>query len=97
MATNIITSVDLEQFKWELLDLIKEHLDKRLEKTREPEERKWLKSHQVQRMLGIAPNTLSTLRINGTVPYTKVGGTIFYDKNDIDRILEENKRNRTDY
>jgi hypothetical protein len=97
MATNIITSEDLEQFKWELLDLIKEHIDLRLEKSKEPEDRKWLKSHQVQRMLGIAPNTLSTLRINGTVPYTKVGGTIFYDKNDIDRILEENKRNRTDY
>ncbi|TNF50502.1 MAG: DNA-binding protein [Bacteroidetes bacterium] len=97
MATNIITSEDLEQFKWELLDLIKEHLDKRLEKSKDPEDRQWLKSHQVQRMLGIAPNTLSTLRINGTLPYTKVGGTIFYDKNDIDRILEENKRNRTDY
>ena len=97
MATNIITCEDLEQFKWELLDLIKEHLDKRLEKSKDPEDRQWLKSHQVQRMLGIAPNTLSTLRINGTLPYTKVGGTIFYDKNDIDRILEENKRNRTDY
>ena len=97
MATNIITSEDLEQFKWELLDLIKEHIDKRLEKTKDPEGRQWLKSHQVQRMLGIAPNTLATLRVNGTLPYTKIGGTIFYDKNDIDRIMEDNKRNRTDY
>jgi hypothetical protein len=98
MATNIITSEDLEQFKWEFLELIKEHIDMRLAKvTPASEERKWLKSHQVQRMLGISPGTLQTLRINGTIPYTKVGGTIFYDKKDIDRIMENNKRNRTDY
>lgn len=94
MATNIITSEDLEQFKWEFLDLIKEHIDQRLGKPAPViEERQWLKSHQVQRMLGISPGTLQTLRINGTIPYTKVGGIIFYDKNDIQQIMENNMRN----
>ena len=98
MATNIITSEDLEQFKWEFLELIKEHIDMRLGKV--PivfEERQWLKSHQVQRMLGISPGTLQTLRINGTIPYTKVGGIIFYDKKDIQQIMEENMRNKRNY
>lgn len=95
MATNIITSEDLEQFKWEFLDLIKEHIDQRLGKVAPViEERQWLKSHQVQRMLGISPGTLQTLRINGTIPYTKVGGIIFYDKKDIQQIMENNMRNR---
>src|SRR5574343_1064702 len=98
MATNIITSEDLEQFKWEFLELIKEHIDMRLGKvTTVIEERQWLKSHQVQRMLGISPGTLQTLRINGTIPYTKVGGIIFYDKKDIQQIMEENMRNKRNY
>jgi hypothetical protein len=98
MATNIITSEDLEQFKWEFLKLIKEHIDMRLGKVPTViEERQWLKSHQVQRMLGISPGTLQTLRINGTIPYTKVGGIIFYDKKDIQQIMEENMRNKRNY
>jgi hypothetical protein len=98
MATNIITSEDLEQFKWEFLELIKEHIDQRLGKsTPVIEDRQWLKSHQVQRMLGISPGTLQTLRINGTIPYTKVGGIIFYDKKDIQQIMEENMRNKRNY
>jgi hypothetical protein len=98
MATNIITSEDLEQFKWEFLDLIKEHIDQRLGKVAPvTEERQWLKSNQVQRMLGISPGTLQTLRINGTIPYTKVGGIIFYDKKDIQKIMEDNMKNKLDH
>jgi hypothetical protein len=94
MATNIITSEDLEQFKWEFLELIKAHIDKRLAHVSPTSaERQWLKSHQVQRMLGISPGTLQTLRINGTIPFTKVGGIIFYDKKHIQQIMENNMRN----
>lgn len=95
MAANIITSEDLEQFKWELLDNIKEYLDKREgKKTPITEEKVWIKSHQVQRMLGISPGTLQTLRLNGTIPFSKVGGVLFYNKTDILRLLDENMRNR---
>ena len=96
MAANIITSEDLEEFKWELLANIKAYLDKREAKkeNQQPEEKVWIKSHQVQRMLGISPGTLQTLRLNGTIPYSKVGGVLFYNKADIARILEDNMRNR---
>ncbi len=95
MATSIITPDDLEQFKWELLDLIKQQLDKKVDKpVPQNEKRVWIKSHQVQRMLGISPGTLQNLRINGTIPYTKVGGVLFYNKEDIEKILENNMRNR---
>ncbi len=95
MASEIITPDDLEQFKWELLDLIKQWLDKKVDKPVPPkEERKWIKSHQVQRMLGISPGTLQNLRVNGTIPYSKVGGVLFYDKQQIERILEQNMRNK---
>lgn len=95
MAANIITAEDLEEFKWNLLSEIKELLDKREgKKDNQQEERVWIKSHQVQRMLGISPGTLQTLRLNGTIPYSKVGGVLFYYKTDISRLLDENMRNR---
>lgn len=95
MAATIITPDDLEQFKWDLLTDIKEILDKKQDKPVPPqEERKWIKSHQVQRLLGISPGTLQNLRINGTIPYSKIGGVLFYDKQNIERILEDNMRNR---
>ena len=99
MATQIITPEDLIRFKGDLLSDIKELLEENsavIERSRDTpkEERKWLKSHQVQRMLGISPGTLQNLRINGTIPYSKVCGVLFYDKSDIERILEENMRNR---
>jgi Helix-turn-helix domain len=94
MATNIITPDDLEQFKWELLADIKEYLDKKEGTTPAPKEEEWIKSHQVQRLLGISPGTLQNLRVNGTIPYSKVGGVLFYKKADIQNILEQNMRNR---
>lgn len=94
MATEIITKEDLEEFKWELLDLIKAQLDKKVDKPLKQEEKRiWIKSHQVQRMLGISPGTLQNLRINGTIPYSKVGGVLFYNIEDIEKILEVNMRN----
>ncbi len=95
MATSIITPDDLEQFKWELLDQIKQLLDKKVDKPISQEEKRvWIKSHQVQRLLGISPGTLQNLRINGIIPYTKVGGVLFYNKEDIDTIMQNNMRNQ---
>ena len=35
-------------------------------------------------------NLLQTLRINGTLPYTKIGGIILYDAGEIDKVMKEN-------
>jgi len=94
MATNIITPDDLEQFKWELLADIKEYLNQNHNNVPPVKEAEWIKSHQVQRLLGISPGTLQNLRVNGTIPYSKVGGVLFYKKIDIQNILENNMRNK---
>lgn len=95
MATEIITMEDLENFKISLLEEIKEVLseNQKTAPTEKKEENSWLKSHQVQRMLGISPGTLQNLRINGTLPYSKIGGVIFYDRREILKVMEMNKRN----
>jgi hypothetical protein len=55
--------------------------------------RKWLKSHEVRKMLTLYPNTVQTLRENGLLPYTKIGGVLDYDYEDIDKMLRNRKSN----
>ena len=83
----LITTGDLIAFKMELLDEIQKLLK---EMNAEPA-KKWLKSPEVRKLLGISPGTLQNLRVNGTLPYTKVGGVIFYEYEDIRKMLEENR------
>lgn len=99
MAVNIITQEDLDQFKSQffqeqktILEKFKEEISGNI-KAPEPAGTKWLKSHQVQRLLNISPGTLQTLRINGTIPFSKVGGSIYYSSDDVNKVLERNKRN----
>jgi len=39
----------------------------------------------------IEPGTLQNLRIKGTLPYTKIGRVIYYDHDEIKKILEDNR------
>jgi hypothetical protein len=89
MAATIITTEDLIEFKKELLDDIK----KIFESQTTTQNKKWLKSAEVRELLNISPGTLQNLRINGTLSYTKIGGIMYYDNQDIDKILEKNKVN----
>lgn len=91
MEISIVTKEDLHELKTELIEKI-ESLINQTPAKKEPEQ-VWLKSHQVQRMLGISAATLQNLRVNGTMPYSKVGGVIFYDKSEVLAVLERNKQN----
>jgi hypothetical protein len=42
-------------------------------------------------MLSISPGTLQNLRINGMLPFTKIGGVIFYEYEDVKKMLEDHK------
>lgn len=56
-----------------------------------PQQKKWLKSYEVKKLLGISSGTLQTLRSNGTIPFSKIGGTIYYDVDEVNRVLNEKK------
>ncbi|MDT0676493.1 helix-turn-helix domain-containing protein [Autumnicola musiva] len=90
MPTSIITTEDLAKFKKELLgeikDLLKQH-------SKEPL-KKYFKSSEVIKMLKISPGTLHNLRENGTLPYSKIGGLIFYESDKIAKVMEERKVSR---
>lgn len=89
MAAEIITKEDLNEFGERLITQIKGLLGKGTE-----EPKKWLKSYQVRNMLKISPGTLQNLRVKGTIGYSKIGGIIYYKLEDINRVLEGNKREK---
>lgn len=87
MPTSIITTDDLREFKIELLEELKQIIQ---QPGKSPEKR-YLKSAEVMELLQVSPGTLQNLRINGTLPYSKIGGIIFYDSEEIHRIIQENR------
>ncbi|WP_282030769.1 helix-turn-helix domain-containing protein [Winogradskyella eximia] len=89
MPATIITTDDLRDFKLELLDDIK----KLLSKQAQGKLKKYLKSSELMDLLQISPGTLQNLRIKGTLPYTKVGGIIFYDSEEIQKVMDNNRVN----
>ncbi|WP_439698635.1 helix-turn-helix domain-containing protein [Mucilaginibacter sp. AW1-7] len=82
-AIELITKEDLREFKGELLKEIKQ-----LMQPGHGRSKKWLKSLEVRKLLGISPGTLQNLRINGTLRFTKVGSIMYYKLEDINKILE---------
>lgn len=84
----LVTLDHLEMFKEELLSRIKNILDG----SSGVAAKKWLKSIDVRKLLGISPGTLQNLRVNGTIPFTKIGGVLYYDYEDIQRIMYANRK-----
>ncbi|MFB9843892.1 helix-turn-helix domain-containing protein [Mucilaginibacter ginsenosidivorans] len=82
MAAEIITKEDLQEFGKSLLNQIRGLLSQTIE-----EPKKWLKTYQVKNLLKISDNTLQTLRDNGTIPFTKIGGILYYSSEDINKVL----------
>lgn len=85
MSLQVLTTNDLQEFKVELLEEIRNILSEQKSVT----PKKWLKSIEVRKLLNISPGTLQTLRINGTLPFTKIGGTNYYNFTDIEKLLSK--------
>lgn len=90
MATiDFITREDLENFKQELLSELRRPS---FRPSKQEPQKEWLKSYEVRRLLGISSNTLQSLRLNGTLPFTRVGGLIYYAYEDIRKLMENRKK-----
>lgn len=86
MAIEIITKEDLVEFRSLLLNDLKQIFG-----TNSQQQKQWLKSKEVRKLLNISPGTLQTLRINKTLTYTKIGGILYYDNSDIEKLMTANK------
>ncbi|MFT2010960.1 helix-turn-helix domain-containing protein [Pontibacter sp. 13R65] len=90
MSVEIITKEDLQHFRRQLLEDLQQLLSKRQPAQTQ---KQVLKSAEVRKLLKISPATLQSLRINGTLPFSKIGGTIYYRQEDIEKLMEGNKSN----
>lgn len=83
----LVTIADLEIFKHSLLEDLKLIMRESSGQTT----KQWLRSSKVRKMLGISHGTLQTLRINRILPFTKIGGIVFYRYDDIERMLNDQR------
>ena len=90
MPTEIVTTDDLREFKVELLGEIK----KMLREHHGQPAKKWLKSYEVRKLLGISQGKLQNMRARGTLPFTRIGAVIFYDYEDIRKMMEKNQEKK---
>jgi len=84
----LVTLGDLQEFKDDLLLSIKTILQNNSSRST----KKWMKSYEVKKLLGISKGTLQALRGNGTLAYTRIGRPFYYDTDDIQKLLIERKQ-----
>lgn len=58
-------------------------------------ENRWIKSNDVKELLGISHGKLQDLRDRGLIPFTKLGGVIFYDRIEIEKALLKGMKKNT--
>lgn len=86
MKVELITREDLEVFKKDILEEIRRNRSHPRKMEQEPKE--WLKSYEVRKLLGISAGTLQNLRLNGTLPFTKIGGLMYYRYEEIRKLMD---------
>jgi hypothetical protein len=85
MPLELLTTSDLVDFRAELLKEFKQLLsEKDVAITG-----KFLKSREVRAILRISPGTLQNLRRNKTLSFTKIGRIIYYDYEDIQKLVRK--------
>lgn len=84
MSLTILTKEDLQEFKTDIINEIKNLLT-----SNNATRKQWLKSNEVRTILKISAGTLQNLRINGTLKYKRIGGIIYYNYEDITKMLEK--------
>lgn len=90
MPAEILTTDDLQKFKQEMITEIK-HLISDLAALK-PAEKKFLKNLELQERLDMSSASLQNLRNARVLPYTKLGGTIYYDWDDVIQLMNKFKK-----
>lgn len=78
----LITKKDLEQFKQELFAMLTPLTSGQTLNTQ-----KWLKNEDVKKLLKVSGSTIQNLRVNGSLPFTKIGGLYYYKSEDVEAML----------
>jgi hypothetical protein len=94
MNIEIVTSEDLQEFKKEIIASIRDLISVQ-PVTAKTEKDRWMRSAEVRKLFGISAGTLQNMRLNGSLPFSKIGTTILYDRTKILNTLEANSSHKT--
>lgn len=92
MAVNILTTDDLQKFKDELFIELRQMMG-RQQKNEPSKQREWLRTKEVCKMIGISLSKLQYMRDNDEIKFTRIGGTIFYNADEINKLLASGYNN----
>lgn len=87
MEIDIVTKKDIEELKKQILDAIASCFVKQ-----SSEEREWLRSKEVRKMLNISYGSLQNLRIKKLLNPTKIEGVYYYRLSEIQALLNAGNR-----
>lgn len=87
MRVELVTKEDLQFLRIQLIEDFKKIVDE--SKGPQIVIEKGYKTADVRRILGCCTNTLTSLRTSHQLRTKKVGGTVYYNKEDIKKLLEE--------
>lgn len=85
MQIDLATVADLERIKKEIVEEISEVLKKETRQTK-----KWIKTEEARDILKCSAGTLFTLKNNGTIEASKVGGCLYYNLDSIMKAFDKN-------
>jgi len=87
----VLTYEDFKEFEARILKEIEE-IKKALPSI---SPKKWLRSSDIKELLGILSHgKLQTMRNNKEIPFTVIGGTIFYSLEDVNKMLDTTRQRR---
>lgn len=86
MSVHILTIEDLQKFKQELFTELKQTFNNQGKQTSN-KQKEWLRTKEVCSMMGISLSKLQYMRDNGEIKFTRIGGTIFYSVEEINKLL----------
>lgn len=87
MPVEIVTKEDLQLLRIQIVSDIRAILAKNTPPANEKPE--GYKTRDVRKILGCSVNKLVSLRIARKIRWKKIGGTVYYNRDDVKRLLEE--------
>ncbi|EHQ24322.1 helix-turn-helix domain-containing protein [Mucilaginibacter paludis] len=87
----LLTVDDLFNFRTTLIKDIKEIMVEVVNNNNGQQVKNWLKSEEVRDLLSLSTGKLYSLRKRGILPYTRIGGMIYYSYQDIQKMLDSGK------
>jgi len=88
----VVTKEDLRQFGVLMMNNFREAIQDIKVIRKDGIQLEWLKSKVVRKILDISPGSLQNLRITGKIRFKKVLGSYYYNKSDIEKLFNDERK-----